>query len=1095
MKYSISLLKIALLATSLLVSQLFAAAAFTPTDPDTGLWTGEQPLGYVGPIELSNSNLAGGVKGYRGWFENGAWQGDLIEYDVSAGGALSTSIDLLGVSPEQTDGTNWSAYLQFDTNDDVATYWDTGRKIITRDGNLQIPFRWDDISDTQKEAVDAVAFGNGDTSSNILNFIRGDRSLEYPDGSFRFRFSLLGDIIHSRPEYVQTPDADIPDSTYVTFINDNLTRAPRVYVGANDGMLHAFDALTGDEVWAYIPPMVIDNLSKLAGRPFSHTYFVDGGTTVSDAYFDSDWHTLLIGSLGGGGKGLYALDVTDPNLASETSTADADKKAIGELLSTDTTYGDDVGYIFGSAVIAKLNDDDWYVISGNGVSSVNGVATLFLINLETGDIKTLTAGSANGNGLSAPAVVDTDSDGRADIVYAGDIDGDLWKFDLTGAVPGNWNTAYKLYNGVGTQPITTVPDVTTHPVFGHLVLYGTGRLYTADDILNTDTQALFGIWDKGTAPVADTKFAKLFSDDQDYVSGAISETVRTIKPETQINWSTHTGWITELAPGERVITPVQLRSGRIKATVTNPNGFTNWLVEVHFSDGGYADQTIFDLDRNSLLNEADRVDANLDTFFNSQLDIPMAWRRRDGNMSQVTIARVGQGIDTMFLNYLNPAIVPPGCTGDCQGGLGGGHMDVDTDTNLTSPYNEDGLGGKTIGHEHEYDDKVNRTYVDYFDIDPLNNGKLKNVDDSGIAIGTKEFVILVANADLSPGSELTIGHRKISVVEYQRTIHKAMAGWNGNPNSLVDPDGNSLVFTLADLLAVDDNGVTGTLRSTFDSLAIINGGLHPTQTGCVNKDAAVTNGRWRNGSLIIQLIDVTHFAPPYASDEQPLDRLTVQNPTDMYKSVVLSSGDEVVLAEDLSDPLDGDSDDATSPEYEVYGGLTVTGETEFLYESTLFWHYGDVAKLVLGKDIDICYGEDDWDRAQEIERGGVPLIFFNDLLIAAGFVTDPDADGNVFADLPALVAAFDALDANTCKTVSEKDGGCKKEYEALLKLVELSRLVDDGDDSNNGYPPSTGLEGAGTTPVVIEGAVTSGGITSGPNFSTGRRTWIDILPE
>jgi len=1092
MKISNILPRFAILATSLFVSQAYAASAFLPTDPDTGLWTGEQPLGSIGPIELSDSNLAGGVKGYRGWFENGAWQGDLIEYDVSAGGALSTSIDLTGTSPVQTDGTNWSAYLQFDANDDVADYWDD-RKIITRNGNSQVPFRWANLSDAQKTAIDSVGFANGNTSSNILNFVRGDRSLEFPDGSYRARFSLLGDIIHSKPEYVQTPNADIPDSTYVTFINDNLTRAPRVYVGANDGMLHAFNAATGDEVWAYIPSMVIDNLSKLAGRPFSHSYFVDGGTTVSDAFFDSSWHTLLIGSLGGGGKGLYALDVTDPDLSSESSTDDADQKAIGELLSTNGTYGDDVGHIFGPAVIAKLNDDDWYVISGNGVSSVNGVAKLFLINLETGDIDTLTAGSANNNGLSAPAVVDTDNDGKADIVYAGDIDGDLWKFDLTGAVPGNWNTAYKLYDGVGTQPITTAPDVTNHPVYGYLVMYGTGRLYTAVDIINTDTQALFGIWDKGTAPVADTKLAQLFSDTHDYISGAFSETVRTITTETPINWATHTGWITELPAGERVLTPVQLRAGRIKATVTNPNGFKNWLVEVDFASGGYADQTIFDLDQNSLLDEDDRVDANLDTLFDSLLDIPMAWQRRNGNMSQVTIARVGQGIDTMFLNYLNPAIVPPGCTGDCDGGLGGGHMDVDTDTNLSSPYAEDGLGGKTIGHEHEYDDKVNRTYVDYFDIDPEAGGKLKNVNDAGIAIGTKQFIILIANADLSPGSELTIGHREINVVEYQRMIHKAMAGWNGNANSLKDPGNNSLVFTLADLLAVDGDGVAGTLRSTFNSLAIINGGLHPTQTGCVNKDNALlsVNGRWRNGSLIIQLVDVTHFAPPYATGEQPLDRLTVQNPTDMYKSVVLASGDEVVLAEDLSDPLDGDSDDATSPLYEVYGGLVASGEDEFLYESTLFWHYDDkgVVSEALGAG-KACYGDPDWETDTAAARGELPLAFLNELLVAAGFVDD---DG--LADLPDLIAAFDALEASGCGTVSDKDGGCKDEYEALLELVELSLLVSDDDASGDGSLPSTGLEGAGTTPVVIEGAVTSGGVTSGPNFQSGRRTWIDILPE
>jgi len=137
-----------------------------------------------------------------------------------------------------------------------------------------------------------------------------------------------------------------------------------------------------------------------------------------------------------------------------------------------------------------------------------------------------------------------------------------------------------------------------------------------------------------------------------------------------------------------------------------------------------------------------------------------------------------------------------------------------------------------------------------------------------------------------------------------------------------------------------------------------------------------------------------------------------------------------------------------------------------------------------------CYGSDDWEFDTTAARGQLPQVFFDELLKAAGF---EDGDGQ--ADLPALIAAFDALDANTCKDIDEGSGGCKTKYEALLELVRLSKLVDDGDPSNNGSLPATGLEGAGTTPVVIEGAVTSGGITSGPNFQSGRRTWIDILPE
>jgi hypothetical protein len=1097
MKISNVLPRFAILAASLLVSQAYAAAAFTPTDPDTGVWIGEQPLGYIGPIELSNSSLAGGVKAYRGWFENGAWQGDLIEYDVTATGGLSTSIDLTGTSPVQgATPTNWSAFIQFDSADGDSptynTYWNIGRKIITRNDNtgLQVPFRWNKISATQQAAVDLTQY-NADvagatvTDSNLLKFIRGDRSLEFPVGIYRSRFSLLGDIIHSRPEYVQIPNADIPDSSYVTFINDNVLRAPRVYVGANDGMMHAFDALTGNEVWAYIPSLVVDNLSKMASRPFSHTYYVDGGTTVSDAYFDTDWHTLLIGSLGGGGKGLYALDITNPDLTAETSTADADKKVLGELDSKDATYGDDVGFIFGSAVIAKLSDGDWYVISGNGVSSVNGIAKLFLINLETGGVKTLVAGGANGNGLSAPAVVDTDSDGKADVVYAGDIDGDLWKFDLTDVLPANWSAGtYKLYDGVDTQPITTAPDVTTHPVSGLLVLVGTGRLYTASDIKDTSTQSLFGIWDKGVAPTSDVKLAQAFSENLDYSNGTIGETVRTITTTAPINWATHTGWKIDLPAGERLITSPQLRSGRIKATTTNPDGFENWLVEVRFDDGGSADGPIFDLDQNGLLERGtpgpppdpkDSADGNIipDLDLDDPEDIPMAWQRRNGNMSQATIARIGQGIDTLFLNYLNPAIIPPGCTGDCEGGIGGGHIDVDYDTEL---------GGDTDGHEHEYDDTYDRTYVDYFDIDSLAAGKLKSVDHADVGIGANDqFVILIANADLSPGSELTIGTQKINVVEYQRMIHKALAAWDGvDTATLKDASFGSLVFKLP---AIKPPG--GTLRSTFDSLAIVNGGLHPTLTGCVNKDNGflTVNGRWRNGSLVIQLVSVDAFDT--LGTASALDRVIVQSPTDMYKSVIVG-GEEIVLAEDLSDPADGDTDDL----YEVYGGLLAATDADFLYESTLFWHFGDVTKLVLGKDATACYGDEPaWSTAAALERNGIPLIFFNDLLIAAGFV---DVDG--LADLPALITAFNALLASGCDiTKGSKDDGCKEDYTALLELVELSERVEGSDSSDDDI--STGLEGAGTTPVTIEGAVTTGGVTSGPNFQTGRRTWIDILPE
>jgi hypothetical protein len=1066
MKTSITLSRIAVLASSLVLSPLFAAAPFSPE---------QQPLGYIGPIELSNTSLTGGVKAYRGWFENGAWQGDVIEYDVSVAGGLSTSINLSGTSPTQgATASNWSAFLQFDASDgDAPTYndyWDTGRKIITSNGGVQVPFRFDTINDTQKAAIDSVAFVNGDTTSPILNFVRGDRSKEHPAGSFRTRYSLLGDVIHPKPVYVQTPNSFIPETSYTDFINNNATRAGRVYFGANDGMMHALDAATGDEVWAYIPSMLIDNLSKLASRPFAHTYYVDGDMTIIDAYFGNAWHTVLVGALGAGGKGLYALDVTSPDLTIENAPlTGGDKKFLWELTADPANnYGDDVGFIFGGATIAKLNDGKWYAITGNGFSSVRGFAKLFIVDLETGDVKRLTTGTGTAlapNGLGPPALLDVDNDGTVDVLYAGDIDGDLWKFDLSSIVKSDWHTAYKLYDGVESQPITTRPEITNHPQFGFMIMFGTGRLYTAADIIDTSTQALYGIWDKGVTPTADVKLAQIFSADHDYTSGGIGETVRTIADATAIDWNTNTGWVAELAAGDRLLTPAQLRAGRLKSTITNPNGFENWLVEVNYDDGGYASDTIFDLNQDSKLSDLDRVDGNFDNDLSDFGDIPMAWKRRNGNMSQATIARIGKGVDTLFLNYLNPPIIPPACTGDCEGGLGGGHMDVDYDTTR---------GGATDGHQHEYDDDVHRTYVDYFDIDPLNNGKLDGVDEVGI-VATDKFVILIANADLSPGAELTIGTKTINVVEYQRMIHKALAVWNGDPTTLVYPGFGNLVYTLPQ--------ITPDFRTTFDSLAIINGGLHPTHTDCVNKDSAITKGRWRNGSLVIQLVHVDQFAGLGAGDSA-LDRITVQSPSDMYESVIIK-GQEIVLAEDLSKPLDGDTTDP----YEVYGGLYATSDAHFLYESTLFWHYKEVVVLDLLNLTNPCYGDPAWDKAREAIRNGVPKQFFDELLIKAGFV---DATTGL-ADLPALLAQFNALEAANCKDIKEKKGGCKKKYKALAELVELSKIVEGSTGTNGG--PITGLESAGTKPVVIEGAVTTGGVTSGPNFDTGRRTWIDILPQ
>jgi len=1059
MKITKTVLNTMLVATALLASHLHAAA---PINPET------QPLGAIGPIELSTADLTNGAKAYRGWFENGSWQGDLIEYNVSSNGVLTSSIDLTTSSPAQSvGGTNWSAHVQFTANAAGISHWDTGRKIITSKNGSQIPFRWNSLNATQQAAIDLTAADNGATTSIILNHLRGDRSQEKPVGALRQRFTVLGDIIHSNPEYAAAPEGDFVETSYVDFKNANLARAPRVYVGANDGMLHAFDATNGNEVWAYIPSMLIPKLSRLVGVPYSHTYFVDGGITVTDAFYDGAWHTVLIGSLGAGGKGLYALDVTDPNMDSELSTT----KLLGELTADDATYGADIGYIFDATTVTKLNDGNWYAIAGNGISSVNGIAKLVLVNLGSGAVTTISTASGSAgspNGLAAPALVDTNNDGKADIAFAGDIDGDMWKFDLTGATAGSWKVDYKLYDGVNTQPITMAPDIANHPRFGFLVLFGTGKLYESADITDAAVQSIYGIWDTGTSPAGTEKrLAQLLSDDTAYFGGGFTENVRTFKTVVELDYNTYEGWKVDLPAGERLMTPPQLRAGRLKSTITDPNGLENWFLEVSFDEGGVADESIFDLNRDGVLNTADRVTGNPDADLNDPEDIPMGWQRPTGTMSQVTIASLGAGVDTLFLNFLNPPLVEPPCSGSCDGGLVGGHLDVDTDSKFLGG----GNGGGTDGHVHEYDDKIDRTYIDYFDIFPPGGSKLRNVYEVGIP-ETEEFIVLIANASWSPGGTIIINNVSYNVVEYQRMLHKALAKWDGQPNTLKDPNDNSLIFTLAGLR---DTGVENGrgLSINFDSLAIISGGLLPNNTGCVNMTDSIINGRWRGGALIMQLVKASHFNG--LGTESALDRLNVQTPSDMVAEVVLPNGKSVVLMEDVFPETPDNKIEGSSPAYEIYGGTHVRDDPEFLYEGSVFWHWASTE----------CYGDDGYLDAYMLATRGVTEAVYQDMLDAAGFVD--------FAELAAYVKSLEG-----CRTVDETKGGCKRAYEKVIELYRMGLIVEYHKDGGGGGSDPGDPDGGGGLsgePVVIEGGVSEGGLTSGPNFETGRRTWIDILPE
>jgi hypothetical protein len=1023
---------------------------------------------------------------------------------------LTTTINTSGYTPTQgvakADGTfNWSAHLKMSSLH--ADWWKrlasegTRRKIITRHSvtGAQIPFRWGDLSADQQAMLDpdAVATDAANAadpdyvpSSDILNYIRGDQSNEPANGgNLRARQNRLGDIVHSNPEYVGVPEDTHTESDYVQFKNDNANRStgnkPRVYVGANDGMLHNLRAKDGYNAWSYLPSMLMPKLSRLAGVPYSHRYYVDGGITVRDAKLSGAWKTVLVGSLGAGGKGLYVLDVTVPGLPEETGT----QKLITEVAAYDAVHGNDIGYIFDATTITKLNDGKWYAINGNGIASVDGVAKLVLIQLETGNVSLISTGSGDAtdpNGLAAPALLDTDGDGDADIAWAGDVNGDMWRFDLTGT--SGWHTDYKLFDGSEAQPITQAPDVTNHPQFGYLVLFGTGKLYEPADVTDSTVQAIYGVWDKGTTVTTASMLSQLLTGDLSYTgttpaAETVNEQVRNFNPVVPVDYGTHPGgWYINLPAGERLLTPPALRAGRLKSTVTDPDGFSNWFLEATFDNGSASDDSIFDLNRDSdLSGEGDRVSGNGDLDLSDPEDIAMGWKRPNGNMSQVTIARLGPGQDTLFLNFLNPPLVEPPepCSGNCTGGLEGGHMDIDTDLSY---------GGATETHYHEYDIDTNRTYIDYEDISPppLVAG-IPQPARYGLNNINHDFIVTIANADWSPGGRLTIGQTTYNVVEYQVMLHKAMKNWlpghnDAKKGELRDPAGNSLIHSVKSILDdVDSDGNPGTLRITFDATALIYGGLVPSRTSCVKDSLVTPSNRWRSNALVIHLVDAGLVVGDYVNGSgtgQPLDRVRVQDITDttFYERIILSDGTQIKLTEDFND-----NDTIEGSNYEILGGITAKDEASFLYESTAFWHWSDKDGDELGE----CWSDSDAYRTAY--RNVTTRI-------AVGMFLDKLAQETSFDTFEELVAAIELQKTSGCRATNS----CSDDPEKLDALYEEGMLVFQVPDDGSELPEDVDEYQDGSLtgdPVIIEGGVAEGGLTSGPNFEGGRRTWIDILPD
>ena len=685
--------------------------------------------GAASAVALDSSSLSANSTAYFAKFNSATWEGELSAFPIDPSGTISATSDWDAHTLLEAKAPTDRAIVTF--NPASATF--TGIPFRTL-GSLTTA-QQNDLKTTTTGLLDVTGTANTDAQAR-LDYLRGDHSCEVTSTAtcsatsrlFRDRILnaatfpnparyKLGDIIHSSPVYVGVPPLALPNrdpfgvdgerhrdykygiaSASDAFASGNnaSNRTPMIYVGSNDGMLHAFNANTGEEIWGYIPNSLFatgnsDGLHKLTETDYEHKYYVDLDPTVVDAFIEtapgvSNWHTVLVGGLRAGGRGLFAIDVTDPDEIINEVTASQRESKLASRVMWEFSSADDVdmGLSYSQPQIVPIGDKGmatpikYYVVFGNGYNSTNTAtgsnpysSKLFILKLEGPDDgvwdegvdywkidSELPAGTGTGsgasfiaytendrNGMSTPAVADSDSDGIADTVYAGDLKGRVWAFDITGTNENSWDvyqssgspnplfTATDGDGGAGNeQPITSKPalgfnsQVATVASGGgvntpNLMVYvGTGSYLTSSDLSVSDTQSFYAIWDSGESAAGHT-VDRTTPANSDLVKQTIStdtavngDTVRIIDPTSPVNYPTDFGWYMDLpTSGERVIVDPEVLAGiAFFSTVipsTDPCGFggTSWSMFADAMTGTAPSQSIVDFDSSGGIDAGDET--------------------------------------------------------------------------------------------------------------------------------------------------------------------------------------------------------------------------------------------------------------------------------------------------------------------------------------------------------------------------------------------------------------------------------------------------------------------------------------------------------
>lgn len=601
---------------------------------------------------------------YTASFRSTDWSGTLVAREVSGAGVAGA--------------------LKWDAEQLLSSALPSARKVFTSkvDGT-RVALNYSLLSLSQQTALGISPTGAATTTATGADRVAWLRGTEHTglrnrvvDGVAR----RIGDLVSSDPLFMSRRDygnsllGSAEGSSYVTFRNTATYKArPDVlFVGSNGGMLHAFHAGTpylddplttpvkeeiidpdgGKELFAYVPSELLlpgttgthAQINQLMRPDYTRRPYVDGSPAVADAYWGSSWKSVLVGSMGAGGRTVFALDVTDPETFDATKVlwefryANNDCVAVSSVGSVGgSTACREIGYGVTKPKIARMRDGSWVAIFGNGYNSASHTAKLFVVDLQTGRLKYLldtgVGSSGTPNGLSAVETTDWPAaDLNASRVYAGDLRGNMWRFDLTATTPAASRLFTSTSTGTTVQPITARPSLALSPVNPSriVVLFGTGSFFRVgdDSTVSPQVQTMYGVYDAAATPVVNAERGDLRAQTItsnptaitiDTPSGPVTHAAGALRYlSTNALVSSDKGWLIDLpASGERVISEPTFPSGAVQTRVSfstlipsnDPcgSGRTGKTMDFNLLTGASSDKSVFDINGDLVFDAGDSV--------------------------------------------------------------------------------------------------------------------------------------------------------------------------------------------------------------------------------------------------------------------------------------------------------------------------------------------------------------------------------------------------------------------------------------------------------------------------------------------------------